>query len=395
MAQFYVPMSLNAKQTRNLAFGLMPHTAPLEAQPHFESHDDAVDYLSSHAAQSPYYGDTKQGESKEGMPAITYGPKHDALSWPAVELIYAVDIQSEEKLREIRAHDGETTLDPSSVKSINVHFSHDALHKEWDPPEIKPKLGEQIQMQHITDQLLQRGTDLQRLYHILERSGPKEREELDMDNPEHADIMRKLCVYDEKKKVAGSLEDRTMQMVLRQLGAEIGGRSAIELSKSQIEAEFNARLEALPPETPAAERVAVAMEGTLQKFAAQVPARDAGTFTKVASQVKGTINDLAQEVKGDRISEFEMGALPDELRPAWAKVPEDDKDEFVEEFYRQRAERAELDAAADRAVFAATTFAMTHAAQQVGDMLKLDAYGDVQAELETLELAEHEEIMGD
>ncbi len=392
MAQFYVPMSLDAKQIRDLAFGLMPHTAPLKAQPHFESHDDAVEYLRSNAAPSPYYGDTKQGESKEGVPAMTYGKKHDVLSWPAVELIYAVDIQSEEKLREIRANDGETTLDPSRVTSINVHFSHDALHKEWDPPEITPTLGEQIQMQHITDQLLQRGTDLQRLYHILDRcSGPKEREELNVDDT----MLQKLCMYDEKKKLTGTLEDRTMQMVLRQLGAEIGGRSAIELSKSQIEAEFNARLEALPPETPAAERVAVAMEGTLQKFATQVPARDVGTFTKVASQVKGTINNLAQEVKGDRISEFEIGALPDELRPAWAKVPEDDKDEFIDEFHRQRAERAELDAAADRAAFAATTFAMTHAAQQVGDMLKLDAYGDVQAELEALELEEHEAIMGD
>lgn len=393
MPQFYVPANGNAAQ---IAHGLMPHTAPNVLQPHFEREKEAKAYLTQ-PFRTPYYGDPQcQSTPKE---PLTFGPKQTVLAWPAVTFVYRVEVEDQEKLHHMqlckKTHAGigvsqNTTLDPSSVLSVTAAFSKDPLHKEWDAPAVEPRLGEQINLQHVTDQLLQRGADLQRLYHILERSGPREREELDLDNPEHADIIHKLCVYNKEEKLRGSLEERAMQTVLRQLGENIGVRTAIELSKSQIEAEFNARLEAQPPETPPAERVAVAMEGTLQKFSAQVPTRDAETFTQVAAQVRGTINNLAEEIKSERISEFELSSLPDELRPAWMKVPEDDKEKFIETFRRHRQERAELDAAADKAAFVATTAAMSRAAEQIGDMTKVEAYEDISDMLDDIERGDEE-----
>lgn len=394
MNQFYVPAIPRGYEAAN---GKLAHTSPLVKHPHFEREEQAQGWLNGNPGQSIFQG----GQQK--LQPIKYGPNGDTLMWPKVTELYRVEIEREDKLLEIQQEKNRTqhsgigesrniTLDPTTVLSRTTTIYPDALHeKSWTVID-EPRLGEHIQDEHIREQMLQRGADLQRLYCILERSGEKEREELDLSNPEHADIMRKLCVRHEKEKLQGSLEERTMQTVLRQLGENIGVRTALELSKSQIEAEFNARLEAQPPETPPAERVAVAMEGTLQKFGAQVPTRDAGTFAEVAAKVQGTINNLAEEIKSERISEFELNSLPDELRPAWMKVPENDKEKFIETFYRHRQERAELDAAADKAAFAATTTAMSRAAAQIGDAAGVEAYEDVSAELDEIEHGDDEPI---
>lgn len=390
MQQFYVPAIPKGYEA---AEGQFNHTSPLVRHPHFEHEDQATGWLNSDPGQSIFRGE------KNNLDPIKYGPNGDTLMWPKVTELYRVEIERADKLQELQDKEhqqaytgltknkiGHITLDPSAVLSRVTTIHPDILHeKEWKV-EDEPHLGEHIQDSHIRQQMQQRCADLQRLYHILERSDEKEREELDLSNPEHADIMKKLCVRKEQEQLQGSLEERAMQVVLRQLGDNIGVRSALELSKSQIEAEFNARLEAQPPETPPAERVAVAMEGTLHKFEAQVPTRDTSTFAQVAEKVQGTINNLAEEIEGKHISEFERSSLPDELKPAWMKVPKDDKEKFIETFRRHRQERAELDAAAaNKAAFVATTAAMSYTAQQIGDMAKVEEYEDVASKLEELE----------
>lgn len=396
MNQFYVPAIPKGYEA---AQEKLSHTSPLVKHPHFEHKDQATDWLNSDPGQSIFRGE------KNNLDPIKYGPNGDTLMWPKVTELYCVEIERDDKLQELQQKDNQQaypglannkigciTLDPSAVLSRITTIHTDVLHeKEWEVAD-EPRLGEHIKDEHIRQQMLQRCADLQRLYHILERSDEKEREELDLSNREHADIMKRLCVRKEQERLQGSLEERAMQVVLRQLGDNIGVRSALELSKSQIEAEFNARLEAQPPETPPAERVAVAMEGTLHKFEAQVPTRDASTFAQVAEKVQGTINNLAEEVKSERISEFERSSLPDELKPAWMKVPKDDKEEFIETFRRHRQERAELDAAADKAAFVATTTAMSYTAQQIGDMAKVEEYEDVASELEALEHSADEPV---
>lgn len=381
------------------AQGKFTHTSPLVRHPHFDNEKQALGWLNQNPGQSIFRG------KKNNLDPIKYGPNGDTLMWPKVTELYRVEIERADKLQELQNQDnqqkypglaktpiGHITLDPSAVLSRVTTIHSDVLHeKEW-MVEDEPHLGEHIQDKDIRQQMMERGADLQRLYHILERSGEKEREELDFSNPEHADIMKKLCVRKEQERLQGSLEERAMQVVLRQLGDNIGVRSALELSKSQIEAEFNARLEAQPPETPPAERVAVAMEGTLHKFEAQVPTRDASTFAQVAENVHGTINNLAEEIRSERIAEFELSSLPDELKPAWMKVPKDDKEAFIETFRRHRQERAEVDAA-DKAAFVATTTAMSCTAQQVGDMVKVQAYEGVVSELEGLEHYDDEPVL--
>lgn len=177
-----------------------------------------------------------------------------------------------------------------------------------------------------------------------------------------------------------------MTMVLREIGEQVGVRTALEISAGKIEAEFAAQLANTSPEAPAEERVAVAMEGTLRKFASAVPSRDAGVMHGLAEKVSGVIHDMAKELNVQERESAEkqdmfIGNLPDELRPAWAKVPEEDKDEFIMEFERQRQERAELDAAADAAAFAATAFAMQHAAEVAGKIALAEQYNSVLEEL--------------
>jgi hypothetical protein len=321
---------------------------------------------------------------------MTFGPNGQSrLEWPRIEAIYRVEILEEEKLREMKDWErtypgigtfGRLRLDPSTILSRTTTIYPDALHEKPWVASDEPHLGEHIKDQHIAEQMMQRGADLQRMYHILERSGEKERESLNLENPEHLDIMKKLCVYKDKD-LSGSLEDRTMTLVLRQIGEQVGVRTALEISAGRIEAEFAEQLNNTDPDTPAAERVAVAMSGTLNKFAAQVPQRDAVALTKISAQIKGVVHDMAQEIglqeqaRDAQNSQF-VNDLPDELRPAWAKVPEEEKDDFVEEFRRQR-ERSELDAAADKAVFMATVFALQRAANMASNMALVTAYDNV------------------
>lgn len=404
MPQFYVP---TFPGQASAAHGKMPHVGDSVYRAHCQTEKEAQGYLNGHNPALAYYGVENTDKP------ITFGPGgKDRLEWPRIESIYRVEVNDPEKLRQMKDWErtypgigtfGRLRLDPSNVLSRTTTIYPDALHeKPWVATD-EPHLGEHLKDTHIAEQMMQRGADLQRMYHILERSGPKEREEFHKDDPSHAEIMQKLCVYKSKNDLTGPLEDRAMTLVLRELGEQIGVRTALEISKGRIEAEFAAQLENTDPETPAAERVAVAMQGTLNKFASMVPSRDAGAFTRVAAQVKGTIHDMAQEVgvqeqvRAERYDEF-VNDLPDELRPAWAKVPDDDKDEFIEEFRRQRAERAELDAAADRAAFMATAFALQHAANTMGKLTAeaydsvLESMGDEHLPSDSELFAEEEEI---
>lgn len=381
MPQFYVP---TFPEQAAAAHGLMPHVGSQIRRPHCNSEKEAQGFLNGHNPALAYYGVENTDKP------MTFGPNGQSrLEWPRIEAIYRVEVLEEDKLREMKDWErtypgigtfGRLRLDPSTILSRTTTIYPDALHEKPWVASDEPHLGEHIKDQHIAEQMMQRGADLQRMYHILERSGEKERESLNLENPEHLDIMKKLCVYKDKD-LSGSLEDRTMTLVLRQIGEQVGVRTALEISAGRIEAEFAEQLNNTDPDTPAAERVAVAMSGTLNKFAAQVPQRDAVALTKISAQIKGVVHDMAQEIglqeqaRDAQNSQF-VNDLPDELRPAWAKVPEEEKDDFVEEFRRQR-ERAELDAAADKAVFMATVFALQRAANMASNMALVTAYDGV------------------
>lgn len=387
MPQFYVP---TFPEQASAAHGLMPHTGSRVRHPHCDTEKQAQGWLNGHNPQLAYYGIENTDKP------LTFGPGGQSrVEWPRIEAIYRVEVQDPERLAYMEDHQRtyfglgtfkQLSLDPSAVLSRTTTIYPDALHdKPWIATD-EPHLGEHLKDEHIAEQLMQRGTDLQRLYHILERSGPKEREDLNLEDRDHREVMQKLCVYRSKGELSGNLEDRAMTMVLREIGEQVGVRTALEISAGRIEAEFAAQLASTSPEAPAEERVAVAMEGTLRKFAANVPSRDAGFMHSLAEKVGGVIHDMAKELNvqerqsAERQDEF-VSDLPDELRPAWAKVPEEDKDEFIAEFERQRKERAELDAKADAAVFAATTFAMQRAANIAGKIAIAERYDAVLEDL--------------
>lgn len=392
MPQFYVPARVRVeKLIGDPENPLMPHSEPLRTFHHYVHENQAQAYLNDQREQTPYYGTSRDAVQSGDTAPMTYGMQHTELRWPKVEAIYCVAVERPEKLELLQNEkyqeksfgigvSGRTTLDPATILSRHTTIYPDALHEKWEDS-FEASLGQHLEDKHIAEQMVQRGEDLQRMYHILERSGEKEREALNLDDKDHLDIMKKLCVYDKRKALTGSLEDRTMTLVLRQIGEQVGVRTALEISAGRIEAEFAEQLNKTNPDAPAEERVAVAMSGTLNKFAAQVPQRDAVALTKISERIKGVVHNMAKEIglqeqaRDAQNSQF-VNDLPDELRPAWAKVPEEEKDDFVEEFRRQR-ERAELDAAADKAVFMATVFALQRAANMASNMALVAAYDNV------------------
>lgn len=387
MPQFYVP---TFPEHASAAHGLMPHVGSQVYRPHCHTEKEAQGFLNGSKPKLAYYGIENTDKP------LTFGPNGKyQLEWPRIESIYRVEVQDPAKLEQMKDWErtyngigtfGRLKLDPSAVLSRTTTIYPDALHEKHWIVRDEPRLGEHIKDEHIAEQLLQRGADLQRMYRILEHS--EERDELDMQNKDHREIMQKLCVYRSKGELSGTLEERAMTMVLRELGEQIGVHTALELSAGKIEAEFAAQLASTSPEAPAEERVAIAMEGTLRKFASSltISSRDAGVMNGLAEKIGGVVHDMAKELNVQERQNAEkqdafVNDLPDELRPAWAKVPEEDKDEFVAEFERQRKERAELDAKADAAVFAATTFAMQRAADVAGKVALAEKYDAVLAEL--------------
>ena len=196
MPQFYVP---TFPEQAAAAHGLMPHVGSTVRRPHCNSEKEAQGFLNGHNPALAYYGVENTDKP------MTFGPNGQSrLEWPRIEAIYRVEVLGEEKLREMKDWErtypgigtfGRLRLDPSTILSRTTTIYPDALHEKPWVASDEPHLGEHIKDQHIAEQMMQRGADLQRMYHILERSGEKERESLNLENPEHMDIMKKLCVY--------------------------------------------------------------------------------------------------------------------------------------------------------------------------------------------------------
>lgn len=339
MSQYYVPAIPSAN---DVVQGRMPHTAPLKKYPHFDREKQAQAYVNQNPGRSIF-----QGKDGNQVP-MRYGPKDKTLMWPKVEMIYRVEVERPDKLQALQESEktysglgkaGETTLDPSHVLSRGVTIYTDDLHKTpYTPPHDEPVIDKHINNDHIIKEMRQRGEDLQRMYDILARSSPAERRMLDMENPEHEKMMRDVCVHTPAKD---SLEDKTLLMVQRQIAERTGIQTV--LSMNAIQAEFASRLESLPPDTPAAERVAIAMEGTLAKFTQTIPAHDRNAVSSVSANVRGIIHEAEAEMDSQDISVHELGADDAErvLHQTLNRIPEEDREEF-ERIYNQECQRLDI-----------------------------------------------------
>lgn len=317
MPQFYVPIHVKPEE---LYAGKPAHTQPTRKLPHFDSEKQAQAYLNKTQYQTPYYKN------------LTYGPNQETLCWPKTESIYRVEVSEPAKLKDMKEWEtrmpgisndyvGRTTLDVSNILSRKTTIYADALHTEPLELHDTPGLGERLSDEKIQQAIEQRGDDLERMYKILERSSSEEREKLDMNNPEHSDILKRVCVHNEPE---GSLADRAVLIAQRKIG-EVADINTV-LSSSAIEAEFNARLEALPPTTPEGERIAIAMSGTLQKFAASISAKGALAINSLFNNIDGIINEAEASIDSQNISRHELGEDDFEkiLKPHTQELQEDE-----------------------------------------------------------------------
>lgn len=296
MPQFYVPIHVKPEE---LYAGKPAHTQPTRKLPHFDSEKQAQAYLNKTQYQTPYYKN------------LTYGPNQETLCWPKIESIYRVEVSESAKLKDMKEWEtrmpgisndyvGRTTLDVSNILSRTTIIGADPLHPEPVTIYDEPGLGEKLSDEKIRQVLEQRNDELKRMYKILERSNPDERPLLDMNNKEHVDIMQRACGV---AQPGDSLSEKTSMEVLRQIGDTAGVTTV--LSSVAIQAEFNAQLEAMPASVPEEERVAIAMSGTLQKFAASVPVSDSPGILNIADKVHGIVNELAEEQKAETITGHE------------------------------------------------------------------------------------------
>lgn len=392
MPTFYVPARIKGV---NAYHGHMPQSMPTVSLPHFGRQEEAEAYLRTQNYQDPYYGDAQKG----GIEPMTYGPNQDTLTWPKMEAIYYVEIQNQRKLEalELSKPDklnypgisqfavGKTSLDPSNILYRQTTIGADALHKDPRVVYEEAKLGQRLSDREIAQLYQQRCEDLDRLHKILERSLPKERESLDMSNPEHMGIIRKICMREQQGE---NLAERTLTQVQRDIAAQSGVRTVLSLTA--VEQEFKARMEALPPETAEAERVAIAMTETLQKFAATVPTRDAAAVQNVSNNVRGIVNNLEAEQDGIEISKHELGEDEVErmLRPYLKELPDEEQQRYEEQYQRElnaRMTEQQINAAVKAAAAMAT---ITHLIQEADPAVQA-WYGKMQEALGEYEHDEH------
>lgn len=307
MPQFYVPVQVKPAE---LLSGLPAHSNT-NRYPHYDNEKQAQAYLNTHQYPAPYYKDAAKGE-KEPM---VYGPNKDIIQWPSIYGIYRVGVEEPDKLDDMKRNAipqpfiskepvGRTMIDPTKILSRTTIIGADPLHPEPVTIYDEPVLGEKLSDEKIRKVLEERSYTLERMYKILERSNPDERQLLDMNNKEHLDIMQRVCGVTQPGE---SLSEKTLMEVLRQIGNTAGITTV--LSSVAIQAEFNAQLEAMPASVPEEERVAIAMSGTLQKFAASVPVSDSPGILKIANNipdtVHGIVNELAEEQKAETITGHE------------------------------------------------------------------------------------------
>lgn len=313
---YYVPVNPNPAC---MALGQFPESVPGVETPHFDSEEQAKEWQKNN--QPPEHVRYDNG--------ITYGPKHESVKWPTVQMLYTVE-PKEHKIPELemraKPDAGYIVIDPSAIRGRHTIVHRDVLHNKDIEIDDAVPLGEKLDNEEMQRLIQARGEALMKFQQMLKRS-ERTSELVDMDRPEVAESIRAAYV----RKEGETLAEKTMQHVAQDIGEKATARTVIQLSA--IRAKFAEQLANQDPNIPETERVAVAMTHTLSSFAAQVPSRDVGIIRNLQATIRGTVDELSAEQKAQEQSQHEIGAKPSEIDTGDKPHDASEYDEYGEEEY--------------------------------------------------------------
>lgn len=362
--EYFVPIQINAHAFIN---GLYPERKPGLEFEHYSTKEAAMKRL---------------GEMNENINLLKngLGPNGDqSVSLPQFHAVYRVMVPEEKaatiessKTMQNVGEAGCSTINPHDIRDMHFYVGSDILHPELQEPindnnrnhdAVRALMTNRVQaVEDFADRLQQSNEPLN---------------EIDMSDSKTRSAVRQYFATDSivnKNIHPADLEQNVVKNVALQVRSKVNVHSLAQMP--DMFAEFQARLDAQPSGISNAERVAIAMDGTLDLMAASAPPAVAPVMQTIQDNVRGIVNDINADIEGMVEGYDDLAPSEREFaKPYLQRLPKEDENMFKIEYVNMtKMEDGQSNPAVS---VAATLAAMSYHYNNKGDEKKAAMYTEM------------------
>jgi hypothetical protein len=348
------------------ANGVFPESKPGLQFEYYKTQEDAM---------------KRMGELKANVKLIQpgLGPTNQSINLPSFHAIYRVMVsqekhdalESSKTLQEV-GEASRAELNPHDIRDMQFYVGGDILH-----PELQEPIRDNNKEHDAVKALIQARTQSVEMFAEAAQQYNTPLHEIDMNDEKIKSTARKYFAADSivnKNSHPADLAERTMKQMTHQVRSSVDVKSLSQMP--DMFAEFQARLDAQPSGISDVERVAIAMDGTLDLMAASAPPKAAPIMQSIQDNVRGVVNDINADIEG-RVEGYD-DLTPSErefAKPYLQRLPKEDENMFKIEYMNMtKMEDGQSNPAVS---VAATLAAMSYHYNNKGDEKKAAMYTEM------------------
>lgn len=370
--EYYIPMQINAHA---FVRGMFPENTPGMKFEYYKTQEDALKRLSNMKANANLL---KNGLGPSNDQNIACHQFH-ALYRVMVPQRKADAIENSKSMQEV-GEAGIAELDPHDIRDMHFYVGEDVLHQALKEP-VQDK-----SLDHETIKML-----MEPRVHAIEDFADRLQQTkeplsaIDMHDDKTRSTLRQYFASDgivSKNPHPVDLEQNVIKNIALQVRSKVEVRSLAQMP--DMFAEFQARLDAQPSGISDVERVAIAMDGTLDIMAASAPPTAVPIMQSIQDNVRGVVNDINADIEGRVEGYDDLSSTEREFaKPYLQRVPDEDKDMFKADCakYMKNTEDSHDDM---RIALAMVLHGMEERRRNMGDKHGAELYSGLQESLESL-----------